>query len=309
MISTSWKELHRLLRAAAYHTTTLWLFTVNDLKTMVFPSTAFSFFASIYVDEITITLFLSRLPHILVWTWINLLAFTVNNQRTRSAVTEDRLNKPWRPIPSGRLSPLEAKTLGNLTYPIAQLVSVLLGGGLAQSALLSIFGYVYNELGGGDRGPIVRNILNAAGFTSFASGALDVATGGGAVSTGPTMIAWLGIIAMVVSTTVHAQDMYDTVGDAAARRRTVPLVFGDKKARASIAGAVMFWSAVCPYYWRSGIVGLAVPSLLGTWVAWRTLGRTGASEDRATFRIYNAWLVALYSLPAVARLGSVAQGA
>lgn len=310
MISPPWKELQRLLRAAAYHTTTLWLFTVNDLKTMVFPSTAFSFFASVYVDESTAASFLTRIPHILIWTWINLLAFTVNNQRTRSAITEDKLNKPWRPIPSGRVSPSRAESLGNLTYPIAQLVSVLLGGGLAQSALLSIFGYVYNELGGGgDCGPIVRNILNAAGFTSFASGALDVATGGGAVSTGPTMLAWLGIIALVVSTTVHAQDIYDTVGDAAAGRRTVPLVFGDRKARASIAGAVMFWSAVCPYYWRSGILGLAVPSVLGTWVAWRTLSRTGASDDRATFRIYNAWLVGLYSLPAMARLGSVAQGA
>ena len=276
---------------------------------MVFPSTAFAFFASIYVDGMATTSFLTRVPHILLWTWVNLLAFTVNNQRTQSSITEDRLNKPWRPIPSGRLAPCQANVIGNLTYPIAQLISVLLGGGHAQSALLSILGCAYNELGGGgDCGPIARNIINAAGFTSFASGAFEVATSGGAVRTAPTMNAWLGIIASVVSTTVHAQDMYDTIGDAATGRRTVPLVFGDKQARMSSAGAVMFWSAVCPYYWGSGISGSAVPTILGTWVAWRTLSRTSPPEDRATFRIYNVWLVGIYSLPAMAQLSSVAQG-
>lgn len=310
MISTLWKRSYRLLCTVAYHTTTLWLFTVNDLKTMVFPSTAFAFFASSSTEGGTTFSFLDRVPHILLWTWINLLAFTVNNQRTQSAIMEDKFNKPWRPIPSGRLSPFRANIIGNLAYPIAQLVSVVLGGGLAQSAVLSILGYAYNELGGGgDCGPIVRNILNAAGFTSFASGALDVATGGGTAGTSPTMVAWLGITSAVVSTTVHAQDMYDTVGDAAAKRRTVPLVFGDKQARVSIAGAVMFWSAVCPYYWDTGISGLVLPTVLGIGVAWRTLCRTSPPDDRATFRIYNVWLVGIYSLPAMAQWISVAQRA
>lgn len=275
---------------------------------MVFPSAAFAFFAFTSTEGITTISFLNRVPHILLWTWINLLAFTVNNQRTQSAITEDKFNKPWRPIPSGRLPPAKADIVGNLAYPIAQLVSVLLGGGLAQSAVLSILGYVYNELGGGgDWGPIVRNILNGAGFTSFASGALDVVTAGETTGTAPTMMAWLGIIAAVVSTTVHAQDMYDTVGDAAAKRRTIPLVFGDKQARVSIAGAVMLWSAVCPYYWNTGISGLALPTLLGIWVAWRTLSRTSPPDDRATFRIYNVWLVGIYSLPVMAQLSFVPQ--
>ncbi|KAI4594759.1 hypothetical protein KJ359_007562 [Pestalotiopsis sp. 9143b] len=169
-------------------------------------------------------MFLHRLPTVVLWTWINLLAFTVNNQRSPSAVTEDRLNKPWRPIPSGRLSTDQARTVGTFAHLLAQASSLLIGGGLIQSVFLSFFGYIYNDLGGGDRGFVIRNALNAIGFTSFASGALEVAAGDKSVLAEPNTMIWLGLIALVVATTVHSQDMYDQEGDAIVGRHTVPLV-------------------------------------------------------------------------------------
>ena len=293
---------HRLLSTFGYHTYTLWLFTVNDLKTMVFPSTAFAFANCGHMEATSE--FLSRLPHVLFWTWVNLLAFAVNNQRNPSAITEDRLNKPWRPIPSGRLSADNARKLGIFAYVLAQVASLLAGGGIVQSTLLSVLGYVYNELGGGDSGYVVRNTLNAAGFTSFASGALEVASGGISVITVKPILAWLALIAATVATTVHSQDMYDQEGDAAAGRRTVPLVIGDKPARWSIATAVAWWSFICPLYWWSGLAGYILVGTLGAWVAWRTMYKTSVPEDRVTFRIYNAWLVSMYSLPLVAQIES-----
>lgn len=111
---------------------------------------------------------------------------------------------------------------------------------------------------------------------------------------------WLGLIAAVVATTVHSQDMYDQEGDAAVGRRTIPLVLGDKPARWSIALAVLLRCATCPLYWGCSLTGYILLGSLGSTVAWRTLRRTSVREDRNTFRIYNAWLVILYSLPTMA---------
>lgn len=90
----------------SYHAYTLWLFTYNDLKTMVFPSTAFAISNALAAYRAGWAanqtggplILLIQLPLILSWAWINLLSFAVNNQRHLSALEEDRLNKPWRPV-------------------------------------------------------------------------------------------------------------------------------------------------------------------------------------------------------------------
>ncbi|KAJ5291526.1 hypothetical protein N7478_000777 [Penicillium angulare] len=279
------------LRSTAYHTYTLWQFCVNDLKTMVFPSIAFAYFHSGHLNWIT---FLSRLPLMLAYTWFNLLGFAINNQRSPRSISEDKLNKPWRPIAAGRLTPAQAHTAGRLSIVIAIAASIAAGGGFVQSILLAVFGTIYNDFGGGDNHWLVRNLLNAAGFTSFASGTLEVA-----LQAAPSLsiISWIFLVGLVVGTTVHVQDMYDQPGDAAAGRYTLPLVIGDEKARWSIACSVTAWSLFCPFYWSSSPVGYLAPLVLGLWVSTRSLTKRTVQEDRVTFRIYNAWLVALYALP------------
>ncbi|KAF3389058.1 hypothetical protein F1880_003175 [Penicillium rolfsii] len=281
----------QLIESIRYHVYTLWLFCFNDLKTMVFPSIAFAYF---HADQLQGTTFLSRLPLMFAYTWFNLLGFAVNNQRHPGSVAEDKLNKPWRPIAAGRLSPSQAHILGLSSIPTALAVSAFVGGGVIQSALLAIFGTIYNDFGGGDGHWLIRNLLNAAGFTSFASGTLEVAL---QTSIPRSMIPWIFLIALIVGTSVHAQDMYDQPGDAAAGRRTLPLVIGDERARWSIAVVVTMWSIICPVYWSSYIIGYLGPIALGIWVSWRSLTKRTVKEDRTTFRIYNAWLVALYALP------------
>ncbi|KAJ5176255.1 uncharacterized protein N7482_002132 [Penicillium canariense] len=280
--------LHEWIRYQAY---TLWLFCFSDLKTMVFPSIAFAFFHS---GQLEWTTFLYRLPWMFAYTWFNLLGFTVNNQRHPGSVAEDKLNKPWRPIAAGRLTPVQAHMLGLVSIPVALSVSVLVGGGVVQSALLAIFGTIYNDFGGGDGHWLIRNLLNAAGFTSFASGTLEVALQSPLPQ---SMTPWILLIAHVVGTSVHVQDMYDQAGDAAAGRRTLPLVIGDGMARWNIAVVVTAWSVLCPLYWASNTLGYVGPLGLGIWVSLRSLTKRTVEEDRTTFRIYNAWLVALYALP------------
>jgi 4-hydroxybenzoate polyprenyltransferase len=293
-----------------YHLYTLWLFNFNDLKTMVFPSTAFAIFNSIAASRaisasnhhIDYAILITRLPVILVWAWITLLAFTTNNQRSYHSIEEDRLNKPWRPLPAGRLTIVQARYLAFISYPLSILASMYLGGGTRQSFLLVVFGYIYNDMKGGDANFLVRNLLNAFGFTSFASGALEVAIQSPIPA---SLFPWLLIVAAVVFTTVHTQDMYDQLGDSAAGRRTIPLVIGDSPARWSIALGVAGWSWMGPIYWDSTTMGFLAPVMLGILISFRTLTRKTVEQDKTTFRLYNAWLVCLYALPMLKSFSTV----
>ena len=289
------------IRISCYHLYTLWLFTLNDLKTMVFPSTAFAWItACALLQESTgpihnkHRLLIAKIPFIIFWAWLNTLSFNINNQRQPRAIEEDRLNKPWRPMPENRLTDKQAKVLAIVIAPLPILMSMAIDGGLNQSILLVLLGYAYNDLGMGNASWLIRNGLNACGFTSFASGALEVALGS---PTPSKIVPWLFMIGTVVATTVHTQDMYDQVGDRAAGRRTIPLVFGDGVARCSIALAIPIWSWLCPLYWSSKFSGFLIPVVLGFCISGRSLAKRTVVDDRDTFRLYNVWLVSIYCSP------------
>lgn len=44
----------------------------------------------------------SRVPHVAFWSWLQILCFDIANQALFP--DEDRVNKPFRPIPAGRIS-------------------------------------------------------------------------------------------------------------------------------------------------------------------------------------------------------------
>lgn len=164
-----------------YHLYSLWLFTFSDLKTIVVPKTIFGILGAVrasvfHLSPIAQQTALTRIPLVPLWTWVNLLPFAISKQHHPHAIEEDRANKPWRPLPSGRLTPVMAKNLVVLLYPVAILMSVQLGG-FNQSIILLALGTWYNRLSGGDGGWLVRNLINALGFVSFALGALEVALG------------------------------------------------------------------------------------------------------------------------------------
>ena len=236
----------------AYHLYSVWLFTLSDLKTIVLTSTAFGLFNGVTVSldnaqQASSNLhipaphhILSKLPLVLFWVWINLLPFNIDNQRQPQAILEDALNKPWRTMPSRRLSPGSAKRLMLTIYPIAILSSLLLGN-LTQCLSLVCLGFWYNNLRGADASCLIRNFINACGFICFSTGALQVAIGGrgfdGRVAESALRLRgwWSFVIAGIVFSTVQTQDMWDQRGDTVRNRKTVPLVIGDGPARWSIA--------------------------------------------------------------------------
>ena len=307
-------KCRNVMKELSFHLYSIWLFTFTDLKTTVLPSTAFALFngsaVSYHMANIQSSNYnlpspyqvLKSTPMVLFWVWINLLPFTISNQRSPDAIEEDKLNKPWRTMPSQRLGRGSAKYLMLAFYLIAIIASLQFGN-LAQCLALILLGYWYNDLGGADVSCLSRNFINGCGFTCFSSGAMQVAISGpmfqGRRSESALKLLgwWYFVIACIVFTTVETQDMYDQRGDGIRNRKTLPLVIGDAPARWAIAVFMGFWCLSTPWLWSSSIYGYIAPILLGLTVSLRTLVARSEEEDKITFRIWNLWLVSIYLLP------------
>ena len=289
-------------RTLLYHAYSLWLFTVSDIKTIVIPKTAFGTITLLSGPTLTTSprpgwLTIVRcLPLVLTWTWLNLLPLAMNNEHRQADVEEDKKNKPWRPIPAGRLSAEETKSLMLTCYVAAILGSAYLGG-LVECLALIIQGWIYNELGAANDSFLTRNVMNATGYMTFAAGAAKVAC----LHSGTTMqkeaYIWLLLLGVVIATTIQFQDLYDKEGDRARGRRTIPLIVGDGYARLCVALPVAVWSLLCPTFWHLDARGFLWPSLLASVVIFRLFRYRSVSADKISFKVWNAWVLALYLLP------------
>lgn len=289
-----------------FHAHSIWLFTWSDLKTILIPATLFGILnrvaISLNAGDSSVSSCLEgfiRLPLVVFWVWVNLCPFNIDNQRRDIAILEDEINKPWRTMPSRRMTPQEARTLMLCLYALALFVSLGLGG-VRQCLALMLLGYSYNEAKLADRSWVSRNGVNALGFCCFTSGALEVALGT-TLKYGTTgheqIFKWLGIISAVVFSTVQMQDMADQEGDRIRQRKTMPLAVGDFTTRWMTAAWMMLWSTICPQFWSLGFKTMFAFGGLGSFVACRTLAFRSVAADKRTFVLWNMWMAFLYSLP------------
>lgn len=287
---------------------TLWLFTESDFATFVLPNTLFGTLgalsgrltinsASIHPDRHQI---LAHLPTIIAFNWLNLLVFDIANQRLPSAVTEDSLNKPWRPLPTNRITPAAAQTLLLVTIPTVLLAGHAIGAGPERSLLMALT-WMYNDLGGGERSYWARNIIIATGYALYNAGSLKLAVGQG-TSISSTGLSWIALISAVILTTMHVQDLKDQLGDRRRGRRTAPIVLGDATARWTIVAALELWPIVCPIFWRVGMGGFLLSAGLAMLIAIQNLGQRNAKADSLSWKLWAGWMVVLYSLPLFQRL-------
>ena len=302
------------IKSLWYHSYTFWLFVFSDFKTIVAPSTIFgitnAWAVSKYDPQVSGALSppqtisdtpksIERTLAALSWLLINLIPFAINNQRGERAIAEDGLNKPWRPFPRDRISHEWGTRVMVILYLLAPIYSLAFSGGVRHSVALIWLGVWYNNWGGADKNPVIRNIINGLGYTCFASGAMEVALGGSFLPLHP--LGWLGrwllVIIGIIFSTVQLQDMSDQPGDAKRGRRTVPLVWGDTVARWTIAIPMIGWGIWCPMFWGVSSLWLTISIALASLVALRTLVVRSVQGDKQTFRLWNCWIAFIYMLP------------
>ncbi|KAK3203044.1 hypothetical protein GRF29_112g44543, partial [Pseudopithomyces chartarum] len=162
------------------HLQTLYLFTASDIIPVLCPQLLFALSSilnpSLHTSTPDTLTILTHLPHALLWIWLHLLLLGLSNQRQRASIAEDAVNKPWRPIPSGRLDQHHARYLLLCMIPVTYMLSHYVLGATFETAALFVFNWIYNDLDAAED-LVLRNVLNVLGMTTIGVGARAVLTG------------------------------------------------------------------------------------------------------------------------------------
>ncbi len=290
----------------SYHLRTLWLFTRSDLKSTIYPNLVFGLASAMSEPALTNDQSLNPLtsllniPYMIMWLWLGLLLFNIANQRLPFSILEDGINKPWRPLPSRRLSQNQARTLLLIVIPIACASSLYLGT-TAHMLVIITLTWMYNDLGGTDHNFLIRNIINALGMASYGSGATIIACGR-QCKFSSFGYQWVILIGLVVATTLQVQDMSDQAGDAMRGRKTLPLAHGDDFARLTIGISVMVWSIFVPAFWKPSLITYLPSLVIGGTLSFRTILLRDVKADKGTWKIWCIWMTSFYLLPLWSRV-------
>ncbi|KAI1288579.1 UbiA prenyltransferase family [Xylaria venustula] len=231
----------------------------------------------------------------LLWSWSNLFLFNLHNQRHPQSIREDAVNKPWRPIPSGRITSVQTTRVMYCMYPVTSVIA-LGTGGLVPCLVETLLCIWYNELGGAAN-PFLKNALNGFGFACFLAGPFEVVTRR-SIFTGDNKAAiWLLILAIAITSSSHLQDFRDTAGDKAMGRKTVPIVMGDLAARLQCSVALLVSTGVACCFWRVSCGQGVIAEISGLTIAANLLLHRNRSGDILSWRLFPLWMLGLILLP------------
>lgn len=282
----------------------VWEFTESNFPTFVVPNTAFGVLGAVAGPRLadgqlpSLVQIAYRVPLVVAFNWYNVLVFDLANQRSAESVEEDLINKPWRPIPSGKVTRDQTRRAMLVAIPAALGLNYMLGV-WREGVFIQILTWLYNDLGGGDE--LVRDAIIAVAYGLFNQGSLQIAIGGRAsVSAGGQT--WIVIVSGVILTTMQVQDLKDQGGDRTRGRKSMPLFLGDELSRVSIAVFVLAWSCVCAFFWGLRPWAYTLTVSWGLVVALSVMLRRRPEEDSQTWKLWCIWTVSLYSLPILAGL-------
>ena len=273
---------------------------------MIMPVTVFGIVSVLAGPPLTTTsksqgflAVLARLPQTFSWVWINVLVFSISNQRSPESILEDCINKPWRPIPAGKINAAQAGQLHLATMIVGLALIFRYLGAVEETVICFVGTWIYNDLGGANEHFMVRNFLNGIAYIVYCSGAMRVTCGNSHAMANTPAYRWLCMIGCIVLTTMQVQDLKDQLGDRERNRHTAPLVIGDIPSRWSIAIGVLIWTIICSVYWNLNLFEFMLPFLVGLLVAVRVLAFRTSIEDRTTYLTWCFWLISLFFLPLI----------
>ena len=276
--------IQSFLTTARHELYLFWHFTKWDWHACIMPS---SFFALSAAWSIQLpTLFLYRYLYIVCWVSLYIYFFDLTNQI--NGVEEDRINKPVRPLPSGKV------TLEGANRRWKVVVFLWLAISLGKSTFIPDMVVWYavtmilctTSLG---NHWFFKNTV----FMTLANGILlDVAWKGIMPHT-PESWHFLVSFAVWGGLIMQVQDFRDIRGDTATKRQTLPIMFGETTAR--LLTAFGFIPASVAVLILGGIFRIA-PGFLALshlWIAVRILQTKGSRYDHETYMVCNISITAV----------------
>ncbi|QIX00160.1 hypothetical protein AMS68_005677 [Peltaster fructicola] len=276
------------IKSTASFLKTLFLFGKSDIPAAALPT-------------IAVALVLTGLPGIpafatgILWLEIHLLAFQIKNQI--DGIDEDRVAKPYRPLPAGRLSLQTAKQLYYTFFVLMLLIGALtktLTCTLTYTAMI----LAYNE-GRLAEFPLSKNILAAGGLICYCWG-VTVIFDQGLPLHGYKLLA-VTLLGAIFATTGHASDFRDRTADALMGRKTIPLLLPPRLARWSLAVLIALWTAGLMCLWQPPVLASITFTMLAVWTLVGFVASHDEKDDRKSYVLYGFWLLSSNLLPIFAR--------
>lgn len=279
----------------------IYLFFYSDITTVVIPCMTFGILGAITNSTLThqpIAVMDLRhyIPQALLWLWGVLMVFDINNQNSPESIEEDRLNKPSRPIASGRITPAAASSLLHAMIFLTLVISYI-NRVIPETLALFVLYWLYDNQGGNEDW-FMRNLLAAGGYIFYALGTLAIISNH--TETRDAKL-WMIVFGLAILTTIHAQDFRDMEGDQLKGRTTLPLMLGAKTGRLTLAVSLMFWSVFCPYYLGLPTYAYCLTTGFGGVTGLRFVLKTDISADKKSFHLYCLWVAAMLQLPVMAQ--------
>ncbi|KAH8699214.1 UbiA prenyltransferase family-domain-containing protein [Talaromyces proteolyticus] len=291
--------LLRSNRSLLFHAYTIYLFFYSDITTVMMPGMTFAILGSLTnsiltVDPLPISTVIHNSPRALIWLWAVLMVFDINNQNSPESIEEDRINKPSRPIASGRIHPTEASWLLQAMIVLSLIIGYVTGA-LQETVALFVLYWAYDNQGGNENW-FMRNLLAAGGYIFYALGSLTIVSN--QTDTRDARL-WMLVFGLMILTTIHAQDFRDMDGDALKGRTTIPLIMGPKFSRWTLACSLIFWSVFCPFCLHLPLYAYFLTLGLGGFTGLRFVTKTDNASDKSSFHLYCIWVSIMLQLPAM----------
>ena len=252
-------------------------FSWMDWSSTIIPSLIFSIGGARSSSFSPITL-APRYILLILWSSCFIYIFTLFNQIT--GIVGDRVDKPHRPLPSGKVTLAGAKKRCIVVLLVWFLASIR--ASVVQEMLCWAVATGFLTLTAAGDHWYGKNIVGlTAGAWSLCNASWKIIA---AETEQSTRYAWA--IAFWVGAGTHVQDLRDIAGDAAAGRKTLPIVFGDRCSRWLITLIAMPLQILV--LWLGRIMQIA-PLMIGAAhaiVAWRVVqvGR-GSKYDHETYMV------------------------
>ncbi|KAL0575430.1 hypothetical protein V5O48_006546 [Marasmius crinis-equi] len=231
-----------------------------------------------------------------VWLNLHLLAFNIQNQL--AGIEEDRLCKPFRPLPAGRISVKNARFL-YFAVVAASVAWSFRHGLLPLSIIYSGGTWFYNEYGLAAN-PFLKTPMCGIAYICYTGGAAFI-IGHHQTLTMKSIYAIL-TSGLIFGLTGHMQDFRDRSGDALMGRRTIPLILPQAVARWSLLLIISAFTYALVTMWSPPILVTCVFALFALITVTTLVATHSEEKDRVNFHWYEGWLICAHLLPLFRRI-------
>ncbi|MFB7917123.1 UbiA family prenyltransferase [Streptomyces sp. NPDC056061] len=200
-------------------------FISNDVWTTVLPATAFVLAAARHSGHTGGRIAVDFLCGALYF-WLYIYGFTLTNQLY--GVEEDRVNKPFRPLVTGRSSYRGAQRRAVVVLLLFPAVAWWLG--VLFWALAWEATYLLTNVARWERHWFLKNLSMGIGVTVQLAAAWTIVA-----PLTPSAWRWVITLAVSIWLLIPLQDLRDVKGDLVNDRRTFPIALGERFTRAYLA--------------------------------------------------------------------------